>query len=292
MRTALTLILTVAMALRAGSACGSPAPQDAAKNIQPSPALSTALAKPEATPNRAPSSSPTTNAATATANARAMSNEDVLALVDADFPVAVIVAKIRNARSGFDTRPETLAQLKSLGVADEILRAMTGEPTGAAIEQTPPAILKDIKLPAGTRVELEMAHTIDSMTTRTGDAVSLRVVNPVVVEGVTVIAVGATATAHVVKAERNGHFGRAGRIAWELREVTAVDGSRVALAASGHAVGDSKGAKVAATMALAVLSPVALAAGFKRGENAVVPEGKRFDAVTRAEAVVNAPARR
>jgi hypothetical protein len=221
-----------------------------------------------------------------------MSNEDVLALVDAEFTVGVIVAKIRSARAVFDTRPETLAQLKSLGVSDEILKAMIGEPTGAAREQTPPAILKDIKLPAGTRVELEMAHTIDSMTTRTGDAVSLRVVNPVVIDGATLIAQGATATARVVKAERNGHFGRAGRIAWELKEVTAVDGSRVALDATGCAVGDSKGAKVAATMALAVLSPVALVAGFKRGENAIVPEGKRFDAVTRAEAVVNAPARR
>jgi hypothetical protein len=291
MRTALPLILTAAIVMRAAPACGSPAPQDAAKNIQPSPALSSTLAKPEATPSPATATT-TAHAATAIANARAMSNEDVLALVDADFPVGVIVARIRRERGGFDTRPEALAQLKSLGVADEILKAMIGEPTGTAGEQPPPAILKDIKLPAGTRVELEMAHTIDSMTTRTGDAVSLRVVNPVVVDGVTLIAVGATATARVVKAERNGHFGRAGRIAWELKEVTAVDGSRVALDAAGRAVGDSKGAKVAATMALAVLSPVALVAGFKRGENAVVPEGKRFDAVTRAEAVVNAPARR
>jgi hypothetical protein len=271
-----------AVVLRVASVCGSPAPQDAAKNIQPSPALSGAVAKPEAT-----------SPAATTANARAMSNEDVLALVDADFPVGVIVAKIRRARAVFDTKPETLAHLKSLGVADEILKAMIGEPASAAQPgELPPTILKDIKLPAGTRVELEMAHTIDSMTTRTGDLVSFRVVNPVMVGGVAVIAVGATGTARVVRAERNGHFGRAGRIVWELQEVTAVDGTRVPLVAAGRAVGDSKGAKVAATMALAVLSPVALAAGFKRGENAVVPEGKRFDAVTRADSVVNAPARR
>jgi hypothetical protein len=226
-----------------------------------------------------------------------MSNEDVLALVDADLPVEVILAKIRGSRAVFDTRPETLAQLKSLGVSDEILRAMIGEPAGAAGGQPPPAVMKDIRLPAGTRVELEMAHTIDSMTTRKGDAVSLRVVNPVIVEGATVIAQGATATARVLKAERNGHWGRAGRIVWELKEVTAVDGSRVALDATGRAVGDSKGAKVATQtvllgLGLGLAAPAALLTGFKRGENAVVPEGKRFDAVTRAEAVVNAPARR
>jgi hypothetical protein len=303
MRTALPLILTAAIALRAVPACGSPAPQDAAKNVQPSPALSGALPKPEATPSPAPSSSATiapppseTTVKAAADGARAMSNEDVLALVDAELPAAVIAAKIRAAPRAFDTRPGALAQLQSLGVADEILKAMIGEPPREA-DEGPPAIMEDIKLPAGTRVELEMAHTIDSMTTRTGDAVSLRVVNPVVVGGATVIAQGATATARVVKAERNGHWGRAGRIVWELKEVTAVDGSRVALDASGRAVGDSKGAKVATQtilhgLGLGVAAPAALLTGFKRGENAVVPEGKRFDAVTRGEAIVNAPARR
>jgi hypothetical protein len=293
------MILAAAIVLRAAPVCGSPAPQDAAKNIQPSPALAGTLAKPEATPGPAPSPSAATtpNAAAATAVPRPMSNADVLALVDADFLPEVILAKIRGARAAFDTRPETLAQLKSLGVSDEVLKAMIGEPVGATREQPPPAVLKDVKLPAGTRVELEMAHTIDSMTTRKGDAVSLRVVNPVVVDGATVIAQGATATARVVKAERNGHWGRAGRIVWELEEVTAVDGSRVTLAASGRAVGDSKGAKVATQtvllgLGLGFAAPAALLTGFKRGENAVVPEGKRFDAVTRAEAVVNAPARR
>ncbi|MDT7543465.1 MAG: hypothetical protein QOE33_3369 [Acidobacteriota bacterium] len=149
-----------------------------------------------------------------------------------------------------------------------------------------------VKIPAGVRVELEMAHTIDSQTTRTNDLVSLRVVNPVIVGGVTVIAVGATATAKVIKAERNGHFGRAGRITWELKEVTAVDGTRVPLTSTGHAVGDSKGAKVGAIMALSVLSPFALGAGFKRGENAIVPEGKRFDAFIATESTVNASVRR
>lgn len=174
--------------------------------------------------------------------------------------------------------------------------------TATPLENAPPAQSADlmpqqsahagVRIPAGLRVELEMAHTIDSMTTRRGDLVSFRVVNPVIVGGATVIAQGATATAVVTKAERNGHFGRAGRLTWELKEVTAVDGSRVPLTALGHAVGDSKGAKVATIMALSVLSPLALGAGFKRGENALVPAGKRFDAFTRAESIVwAAPAR-
>lgn len=131
-----------------------------------------------------------------------------------------------------------------------------------------------VRLPAGTRVELEMAHTIDSQTTRKGDAVSFRVVNPVVVGGVMLIAVGATATALVVKAERNGHFGRAGRIVWELKEVTATDGSRVPLAASGRAVGDSKGAKVAALMALERAHPLRARRGLQARRERGRPRGQ------------------
>src|SRR5207253_40954 len=105
-----------------------------------------------------------------------------------------------------------------------------------------------VKIPEGTVVELETAYTINSQLVRTGDAVSFRVINPVIVGGEVVIEKGATATAIVTKAERGGHFGRAGRIEWEMKEVTAVDGSRIPLGTSGHVVGDSYGAKVATQM--------------------------------------------
>ena len=131
---------------------------------------------------------------------------------------------------------------------------------------------------------------------RAGDAVSFRVVNPVVVAGQVVIEKGATATALVTKAERGGHFGRAGRLAWVMKEVTAADGSRIPLQFSGRTVGDSKGAKVATSMVLTgavfwFMPPVALLHGFKRGENAVVPEGMRFDATVFGATTVNVTAR-
>src|SRR5205085_1073280 len=56
------------------------------------------------------------------------------------------------------------------------------------------------------------------------------------------------------------------------------------------------GAKVATQMAITgvllwPIAPVVLLHGFKRGENALVPEGKRFNVVVRVGASVNAPAR-
>jgi hypothetical protein len=60
-------------------------------------------------------------------------------------------------------------------------------------------------------------------------------------------------------------------------------------------VGDSKGARVATQMVVMgalmwPIAPVVLFHGFKRGENAVVPEGKRFDAVVQMGATVRAAA--
>jgi hypothetical protein len=224
-----------------------------------------------------------------------LTSDDVLAMLDAELPTEAIVAKIKASRATLDTSPDALQRLRDAGASEELIAAMLPPrvtPSSVEVKAGQPNVPAPVKVPRGVRVELEMAHTIDSLTTRTGDLISLRVVNPVVVEGVTVVAVGATATARVVRAERNGHFGRAGRITWELKEVTAVDGTRVPLAATGHEVGDSKGAKVAAVMALSVLSPAALAVGFKRGENAVVPEGKRYEATVLAESIVNAASRR
>jgi hypothetical protein len=149
-----------------------------------------------------------------------------------------------------------------------------------------------LKLPAGTRVELASAYRVSSQEVREGDLLTFLVVNPVLVEGVTVIERGAVATARVTKASRGGHFGRAGRLAWEMYEVTAADGTRVPVALQGRRVGDSKGAKVATQMAitaglLPLAAPVALLHGFKRGENAYLPEGFRMEAFSRAEATVN-----
>ena len=153
------------------------------------------------------------------------------------------------------------------------------------------------KVPVGTKVELESPYRVSSQEVRAGDLLTFRVVNPVVVEGVTVIEKGATATARVTKAKRGGHFGRAGRLVWTVYEVTAVDGSRVSIDTDGRRVGDSKGAKVATQIAITaaampLIAPVALLHGFKRGENAYLPEGARFDAVVRAETTVRAAAAR
>ncbi|MBC7933320.1 MAG: hypothetical protein H7Z38_22385 [Rubrivivax sp.] len=229
--------------------------------------------------------------------AQALTNEDVLKMVEAKLAPEVIVEKIRTSACSFETTPEALQKLKDAGIPDSVLLVMVVMPNSAANSAVPAQPRKvSVKIPEGTPVELETAYTINSQLVRKGDAITFRVVNPVVVEGAVVIEKGATATALITKSERGGHFGRAGRIAWTMKEVTAADGSRIPVQFSGRTVGDSKGAKVATQMVvmgvmLWPIAPVILFRGFKRGENAVVPEGKRFDAVVFGTVTVSATAR-
>jgi len=148
-----------------------------------------------------------------------------------------------------------------------------------------------VTIPRGTVVEIETAYRVSSQEIKTGEALSFRVVNPVRVGENTVIAVGALATGRVVRASRGGHFGRAGRLVWTMETVIAVDDSLVPIQAAGRAVGDSKGAKVATRMVLTAallwpIAPVALLHGFKRGDNAYIPQGRRYEVTVVADTTV------
>jgi len=260
----------------------APRAQDAVKNVQPSAQASTP----------AQGTAAAAGAGTARPVPARLTNEDVLRMVGAKIAPEVVVEKIRGTPCDFDTSPAALGRLKEAGVPDALLLLMVMSPKCSA----PPTRRLAVQVPVGTVVELETAYTVNSQLVRAGDAISFRVVNPVIVEGQVVVEKGATATALVTKAERGGHFGRAGRIAWMMKEVTAADGSRIPLQFSGRTVGDSKGAKVATQMVvmgalLWPIAPVVLFHGFKRGENAVVPEGKRFEASVFGAATVNVTAR-
>lgn len=264
-----SLLLTLLIAQQPLAIPSAAKPQEAAKIIQPSQTA-----------------------------AKPLGNDDVLAMVKAALAPDVIIAKIRSSACNFETTPAALAQLKAGGVPDAVLlalldtRSATLAPETASTPVIAPAQALRVQLPKGTPLDIEMAYTISSQEVRAGELISFRVVNPVLVNGVVVIAVGATATGRVVKASRGGHFGRAGRIAWTMQEVTAVDGARIPLASAGRIVGDSKGAKVATQMILTgallpIIAPVALLHGFKRGENALIPAGKRFEVSVGRDAIVN-----
>lgn len=163
------------------------------------------------------------------------------------------------------------------------------------------ARFREVKIPAGTPLDIQATSSVSSMDARAGDLISFRVLIPVKVNDAIVIPDNALVTARIVKAKRAGHWGKAGKLLWTMQDVVAVDLTRIPLTANPDfpggqqgVSGQSHGAEVATRTAVmgallaptVVLAPLALIHGFKRGENAVIPEGKRFIAYIQKDAVV------
>jgi hypothetical protein len=205
----------------------------------------------------------------------------------------IVIAKIRSSPNSFDTSPSALQELKAEQVPDGVLLAMVNATGGTHADPTAPSEAgtrkQEIKLGDGTPLSIQLASNLSSATAKEGDLVSFTVVEPVMVDGVTVIQSGAPATARVLAVKKAGHWGRAGKLSVVLQHVVAADGSRVPLRMSKKMVGDSKGASVAtATIVTGVIFlPVAPLWGLKHGKNAVFPAGKQFEAFVHGDAKVS-----
>jgi len=231
-----------------------------------------------------------------------LTNRDILIMVNAKLSANLIIEKINTSSCNFDTFPSVLAELKQKGVPDEVLMAMIQAPhgirtievptknvkSGAAVSAAVP-IVSSITIPDGTPLEVEASYTISSGDVEEGSPVSFNVVQPLKVNGVTVIARGARATARVTKAKKGGSWGRAGSLAWSMQDVIGVDGSRIPLQFAKSTKGDSKGGTVATGMVVTglIFLPAAPLWGFKKGKDAKVPAGRRFDVMVHGDTVVN-----
>lgn len=233
----------------------------------------------------------------------ALKNSDILTMVRAKLPTALIIEKINTSSCSFDTFPSVLAELKYRGVPDEVLMAMVQAPHGGRPKGGPlknrsseevatayPTVPTSITIPDGTPLEVEATYTVSSAEVEEGSAVSFTVVHPVIINGVTVIARGARATARVTTAKKGGSWGRAGTLAWMMQDVIAVDGSKLPLEFSKSTRGDSKGGTVATGIIVTgvLFWPAAPFWGFKKGKDAKVPAGRRFDVTVHGNATVQA----
>ena len=171
-------------------------------------------------------------------------------------------------------------------------------------DTTTPAKLvrRELRIPAGTTIEIETAYTVLSSNVRQYDFLSFRVLVPIKVDGLTLIEKDALVTGRVIEAKRGGRWGKSGKLSWVMLDVVAVDLSRVPVqphqelpGGSDRISGISHGGEVAARAAMMSvffpLAPIAIIGGaFKRGEDAILPQGKRFVVYVQKETVVSVPA--
>jgi len=234
--------------------------------------------------------------------------------------LALFVSEARLAAQSGVPRPtatETIQQSQSENAG--ISPAKTEELVEAVKLKSQAREFVPVKIPAGTSIEVEVAYTVSSLDMKAGELLSFRALIPVIIDGVTAIEKGALVTARVTLSKRGGHWGKSGRLAWAMEDVVAADNTRVLLdpvthsrnealwslenkskdsrtessqLGQGSIKGTSHKKEVATKTIIAAaifppLAPLALINGFKRGENAVLPEGKRFVVAVRNEASVS-----
>ena len=196
------------------------------------------------------------------------------------------------------TTPSETAAAKNI----QLSQAATSYPASGTAE---------LKSPAGTPIEVEVAYTVNSLDVKPGERISFRVLIPIMIDGMTVIERDALVTARITSAKRGGHWGKAGKLVWSMEDVVAVDNTRIPLApetalgdklwsletktvtkqpvkAQGSVKGTSHVGEVATMAAVSgvLFPPLALLHGFKRGENAILREGRRYVVAVGRDATV------
>lgn len=142
--------------------------------------------------------------------------------------------------------------------------------------------LKTISL-AGSVLELETTQSIRSPALKPGDAISLRVVCPVLVEGVELIPAGTAAVGVITGIEKCGCCDWPRQVFLDIDNVTVSEGPPVSLNVSVRAVDNEHSQATDKETAAAALmfpaAPLAVALFARRREHAVVRLEQRFRAV-------------
>jgi hypothetical protein len=140
--------------------------------------------------------------------------------------------------------------------------------TPVAPQVTTPSVPTEVTIPDGTEITVTTIEEISSKRAKTGDSVTFRIEEDVIIDRKVVIKSGSLAKGVVADAKSSGHLGKSGRLSMRVESTTAVDGQRIKLRSVQSSEG---GGNLGATVAVSVLvSPLGL---LIKGKNAVVKAG-------------------
>jgi hypothetical protein len=122
------------------------------------------------------------------------------------------------------------------------------DPT-AHVDAAPKASASDLILPNGTAIQLMLGKTITSANAHVGDVVELKVVEEVVVEGLSVIPRGATAIGIITDAEPKKRLGRGGKLGLSINFVRLSDNEKAAVRSFQEGTGSNTSAGAALPLA-------------------------------------------
>jgi hypothetical protein len=216
------------------SPASTPAPPEAQPNSEP-------IAETPIQPTTQPLAKPSEQATVArpSESAPLLTNVNVMKMQGARLTPDTIITRLNSSRCDFDTSPAALHRLKQSGVSDRIILAMMHAPAAFSAQSPDGTPSSEVKIPDQTPVQVSVSSDVSPDNLQEGTVVEMTVVEPVTLNGVTVIPRGAEARARIM-AVRRSSLGSSGQVVWFMQDVTATTGDHVP--ASFAAVQDAKAA--------------------------------------------------
>lgn len=132
----------------------------------------------------------------------------------------------------------------------------------------------------GTPIRLSLARTLSSADCRVGDRVDFKVVEPIVIDGVTVVPQGSIAWGKVAEAKHKRRMTRGGKLAIAIESVKLANSDKATLRAVREATGGGhtalmSGAMIGTAIVFLPVTPVWL---LMHGKDVQIPEGTEITA--------------
>lgn len=186
-------------------------------DVQPEPAPAQPAAQPP---------DPSAAIARPSESAPLLTDVNVMKMQSAHQSPDAIIAKISASRCDFDTSPVALHRLKLSGVSDRIILAMMHAPAAFPVVPADAAQTVEVRISNQTAVQVAVSGDVSADNLEEGSIVEMVVVQPVTLDGVTVIPQGAEARARIM-AVRRSSMGGSGQVVWFMQDITASTGDRI-----------------------------------------------------------------
>ncbi|MHB1459574.1 MAG: hypothetical protein ACYC0V_21905 [Armatimonadota bacterium] len=139
-----------------------------------------------------------------------------------------------------------------------------------------------LKIAEGTPIKLELTRSLTSGKVKTGEAVTYRTREDIIINGEVVIAKGAKGLGKVTVSKRRGMLGKKGKLEFTVESVTAINGVPVPLRTSIENSGKSNsGAVIASALLLTVF------AVFISGRDITIKEGTEIVAYVDTDTLID-----
>jgi uncharacterized protein YgiM (DUF1202 family) len=227
-----------------------------------------------------------------------LTNKNIISMQSMRLGADVILAKIKSSPTNFDTTPSGLQKLKFAGVPDKIILAMvqaqtpdqptvgtagSPAPSSAALNAPKAADVLQVKVPDGTSVDLVTLTTLSSDDVREGMTIHLKVLNDVVIDGVTVLRKDSDARARVYVINQPTFTNKVGDVEWAMQDVAAVNGDLIPVTFGALEAPAATASDIAAV-------DTGTSWQFRKKQPSNMPAGHRLRATTHGDITLKIPA--